>query len=393
MPPLPEGIRVAIDLSPDWRVFVFAVAFSTLTGILFGLAPALRGSRTDVAPVLKDDASAIAGGHRQSRSRMVLVVTQVSLSVLMLVCAGLVLRSLDNLRPTRLGFSSDQLLVVPVALEESAHDRRSSQAFYRQLTERVLALPGVQHVSLVQGIPGGFLGNTRRSTEVEGYSPGPDERMDIENAFVGPHYFSNMNVPVVSGRDIDERDREGAPCAAVINEAFARRFFSSASSPLGKHVAKFEGDAAKQWCEVVGVIRDDRFQALEKTPKPFFALAVYQSHRLGMSMLVTTATDPGPMAAPVARIVRDLEPAMPVQDIRTLADTFSAALYPFRLLAIVLGACGGRHLRHRVVFGCAADSRSRHPNGAGRAEVRCAQAGCRPGHDRRRRRAGHRPPD
>ena len=344
MPALPEGFRIAIDLSPDWKVFAFAIAFSTLTGIVFGLAPAMRASRANVGPVLKDDGSAIAGGHRQSRSRMILVVAQVSLSVLMLVFAGLVLRSLNNLRPTSLGFSSEKMLVVPITLDEDKYDRQSTQTFYRDLTERISAVPGVQNVSMVGHLPGGFLGSTRRGTEIEGYTPADGERMEIENAIVGPRYFTAMNVPIVSGRDIDTRDREGAHCVAVINEAFARRYFASVPSPLGKHVANGLSAAGKQWCEIVGVIRDDRFQALEPTPKPFFALSVYQMERYRMAVLVATAGDPASLTAPVGRIVRGLDPTLPLQDILPLTDTFSAALYPFRLLGIILGACGGMAL-------------------------------------------------
>jgi len=212
MPALPEGIRVAIDLRLDWRVLVYTIGFSTVTGVLFGLAPALQSSKTDVSTILKDDSSTVAGGYRKSRGRKTLVVVQVAFSLLLLIGAGLVLRSLEKVRPTRLGFSSDQVLVVPVSLDEGRYDRRKSQELYRQLAERATSLPGVQAVSLVDGMPGGFMSRSRRSTEIEGYQAGPDESLEIDDSVVGPHYFTNMKVPIVQGRDFDERDRDGAPC-------------------------------------------------------------------------------------------------------------------------------------------------------------------------------------
>ena len=147
IPPLPEGFHVALDLHLDWRVVVYTIAFSTVTGILFGLAPALHSSKADVSTVLKDDSSLLTGFYRKSRVRMALVVAQVSLSLLLLIGAGLVLRSLEKIRPTRLGFSSENLIVAPVQFDESKYDRLKVKEFRRQLSERVATLQiGRAHV-------------------------------------------------------------------------------------------------------------------------------------------------------------------------------------------------------------------------------------------------------
>jgi len=341
MPAFPEGIRLGLDLRLDWRVLAYAVAFSTVTGILFGLAPALWSSRTDVSMVLKD-AGAVTGGYRKSRSRRALVVTQVAFSLVLLIGAGLVLRSLANVRPMSLGFSSDNVLVVPLSLDEARYNRATSQAFYQQLGERVSALPGVGSASLVEGMPGGFMSRSRRSTEIEGYTPGPDESLEIDASFVGPHYFTNMKVPILQGRDFDERDRDGAPCVAIVNEAFANRYLAPAGTAVGKHLAKFDGDdmPARQMCEIVGVIRDNQWQSLRESVQPFYALALQQSYRTGMTLLVSTQGDPASQARPVSRVVRELDPNIPLSDVRTVREHFSATSYPFRLLAFVMGACG-----------------------------------------------------
>ena len=157
-PSLPEGIRVAIDLRLDWRVVVYTITFSTITGILFGLAPALNSSKTDVSTVLKNDSSLFTGFYRKSRSRMALVVAQVAFSLLLLVIAGLVLRSLEKVRPTRLGFSSDNLVVAPVAVGRSEIRSIQESGVFPPTLRTRCRLPGVQAVSLADSVQGGLTG-------------------------------------------------------------------------------------------------------------------------------------------------------------------------------------------------------------------------------------------
>ncbi|HKG48695.1 MAG TPA: ABC transporter permease [Pyrinomonadaceae bacterium] len=339
MPALPEGIRVALDLRLDARVVVYTIAFSTITGILFGLAPALYSSKADVSTVLKDDSSVF---YRKSRARMALVVVQVAFSLLLLVGAGLVLRSLEKIRPTRLGFSSENLIVGLVRLDEAKYDRAKTQEFYRGLSERIAALPSVQSASLVNTMPVMFLGRSRSSIEIEGYQPGANEDMQIDAVAAGPRYFTNMKVPLVQGRDFEERDRDGAPCVAVVNEAFGEKYFRGANS-LGKHLLKRGRgqNAPKESCEIVGVIRDNAWQSLEKQVHPFYALALQQSERKEFSLVVSSSGgDPASLIAAVRNTIRGLDPKIPVADVQTLGDYFSVGLYPFRMLAVVMGGCG-----------------------------------------------------
>jgi macrolide transport system ATP-binding/permease protein len=342
MPALPEGIRVALDLQLDWRVVIYTIAFSTITGILFGLAPALYSSKADVSTVLKDDSSLFTGFYRKSRARMALVVVQVAFSLLLLVGAGLVLRSLEKIRPTRLGFSTENLVVGTVRLDEAKYDRARTQEFYRQLSERLAALPGVQSASLVNYLPVSFMGSTRSSIEIEGYRPGAGEDMQINAVLAGPRYFTNMRVPFVQGRDFEERDREGAPCVAIVNEAFGEKYFRGSNS-LGKHLMKYGGapNAPSIPCEIVGVIRDNEWQALEKQVHPFYALALQQSQRKQFTLVVSgTGGDPASLIGGVRNTIRELDPKVPLADVQTLGDYFSVGLYPFRMLAVVMGGCG-----------------------------------------------------
>jgi predicted permease len=287
MPALPEGIRVALDLHLDWRVVIYTLSFSTVTGLLFGLAPALHSSKADVSTVLKNDSSLFTGFYRKSRARMALVVVQVAFSLLLLVGAGLVLRSLEKIRPARLGFSTESMVVGIVRLDEARYDRAKTQEFYRGLSERLAVLPGVQSASLVNEMPVTFMGRSRSSIEIEGYKPSPNEDMQIDAVSAGPRYFTNMRVPFVQGRDFEERDREGAPCVAVVNEAFGEKYFRGSNS-LGKHLMKYGGapNAPRVPCEIVGVIRDNDWQSLEKQVHPFYALALQQSERKQFTVLV-----------------------------------------------------------------------------------------------------------
>jgi putative ABC transport system permease protein len=146
-------------------------------------------------------------------------------------------------------------------------------------------------------------------------------------------------VPVVQGRDFDERDRDGAPCVAIVNETFSQRYFGGAS-PLGKHLAKDTGRSTqKEWCEIVGVIRDNEWQVTHEL-RPFFATAAQQSERSRMTLVVSATTDAKGLVVPVRQVIRDLDRTIPVADVQTLQDFFGLFLYPFRLVGAVMAACG-----------------------------------------------------
>ena len=338
LPAFPEGIRLALDVRVDWRVMVYAFGVATVTGILFGLAPALHGSRTEVSTVLKDDAGPF--GYRTSRVRASLIVIQVALALLLLIGAGLVLPSLEKLRPARLGFQSENVVVASLTLDPAKYDRGRTQAFYQQLSERLSSLPGVRAVSLVDVLPGGFISRTKRGTEIEGYQPVAGESLDIDVAFVGPRYFTSMDIPILQGRDFDERDREGSACVAVVNDAFRRRYLSTAASPLGIRLRKFESGPAKVMCEIVGVVRDDRWHTLQKEVRPFHWLALQQAHRTRVSVLVSTEDDPASHLGSVRRALQELDPNIPVDQVQTLRESVDATAYPFRLFGLLLGTCG-----------------------------------------------------
>jgi predicted permease len=339
LPSLREGIRVALDVRPDWHVLLYTLALSTLTGILFGLAPALQASKADVVKALKDESGLFAGGYSRSRLRNGLVVAQLSLSLLLLIGAGLALRSMEKLRPTRMGFESENVLIAGITLDESQYDRPRSQEFYRRLSERIAALPGVQAVSSGSDMPG-LPGDSIASIGIEGYQARPNEDMAIDSDIVGPRYFTAMKYPVVEGRDFDERDREGAPCAAIVNEAFARRYFAPDGRALGRHLIKNGSQQPNQLCEIVGVVRDNKRQALTEEPRPFFAFPLTQSDATWFNMLVFATGDPGSLTPAVRRAIQSLDPNIYVTGVKTLREHFNTMLIPFRVCGLLIGACG-----------------------------------------------------
>ncbi len=339
IPALPEGVRLSIDLTIDWRVLAYTFGFSFVVGVFFGLVPALQTSRPDVMAALKEGSEVFTGGYGQSRLRNGLIVGQVALAVLLLTCVGLAVRSLRNISPTRLGFDSENLVVAPLELERQ-YDRARSQEFYRRLKEQTLALPGVRSVSFVDVVPGGLMGRQRSSIGIEGYAPSAGESMEIDNNTISAGYLTAMNIPVVQGREFDERDRDGAPCVAVVNESFERRYFAGARA-LGKRLTKFESQTVKLSCEIVGLVRDDRVQSLQKEPLPWFAFPLQQSHKASMVMLVHPTGAPESLVPAVRRTIQSIDRDIPVSDVLTLNDTFKPFLFMYRLFGIVVGACGG----------------------------------------------------
>jgi predicted permease len=334
-----QGIRFAIDLQLDWRVLLYTLAVSFMVGMLFGLAPALQASRQDVIGNLKDGANVLAGAMRQSRLRNGLIVAQIALSVVSLVGAGLVMRSARNLNPINQGYDSPNLVVAPIRLEERLYDGARNQDFYRRLAERTRALPGVREVVFAARLPVPGLDRGRSPIGIEGYQPSPGEDMALETNTIGSGYLTSMNIPITNGRDFDDRDRADAPCVAVVNEALARRYFADGRA-LGKRLIKSTGQLPDQMCEIVGVVRDDKFQALRTEPFPWYAFALSQSHLTSATMLVHTEGPPENLVPGVRRAIQALDQTILVNSVLTLNDSLGPLLYIYRLFGLLVGGCG-----------------------------------------------------
>ncbi len=329
----PIEIPFRINVAPDARVLAFTLAVSIATGLAFGLAPALNATRAELAPALKDEAAGGVGG-RKTWLRNALVVAQVSLSLVLLVAAGLFLRSLQKAQGFYPGFNPRNVLLMGVDLFPSGYSPEQGQRFFRQLVEQLESLPGVRSATLSRRVPLGFGGYSTTSIRVEGFQPAKDEEVWTYSNTIGPNYFRTMEIPLLRGRDFTQRDNENGSQVAIVNDSFASRFWKG-GDPIGKRVEYGTG-----WVTVVGVARDSRYRRLVEPPSPMLFRPVLQSYQPSSYIHVRSGTDPRALAPAVQGVVRSLDPNLPVFNIQTLEAHISASSFQQRLAGSLLGVFG-----------------------------------------------------
>jgi predicted permease len=328
---LPVDVAVDFDLSIDRAALLFTLGLSLLTGILFGLAPALQASRPETVSALKGEFSLEPGGRNRLIST--LVVAQTALSILLLIGSGLFLRGLQAATAVDTGFESANLLVASVDPGLQGYDRERSEVFYRELTAGVRALPGVRSVGLARSVPL-TLSSSDRGVDIPGYEPAPNEGMSIMYNMVTPGYFAAMGIPVLAGRPYGEEDsRDGAP-VIIVNEKFADRFWPGENA-IGKIVQTAGEDRV-----VIGVVKNGKYFSLGEEPRDFMYFAQAQVWSYPMTIHIRTAGDPEALVPLVRREVERLDPSMPVADLRTMTNQLGVALFPARLGGITLGIFG-----------------------------------------------------
>ena len=333
-PPLPFALALGLEL--DRRVALFALVVSVATGVGFGLLPALRASRSAPLEALK--ASAGAGPRRRILAlRDALVVAQVAGSLVLLVGAGLFLRSLSRAQAIDPGFDPERALVFSLDLAAQGYDEARGAAFYAALQERIAALPGMQAVSFSSYLPL-TLGGERRGFRAVGYEPGPGEDMEVASSFVGADYFETMRTALARGRGFTKQDAPGTRPVVVVNEAFVRRFWPGRDGLGERLVAPWHGDEVEM--EVVGVARDGKYGSLGEEPTPYIFYPQRQLYRSQMAVVVRTQGESTALAPELQRSVHALDPALAVYDVRTLRAHLGTALYPARAAAVLLALTG-----------------------------------------------------
>ena len=346
---------VAFDFSLDKSVLAFTLLLSVLTGLIFGIAPALQASKPDLVAALKDETAVWPGAHgafaRRFSLRNLLVVAQVALSLVLLISAGLFLRSLQQAERIDPGFNPEHVLTMPLNINLLRYTKAQGQEFYRQVLERVAALPGVQSASLTRTPP--MSGASRQSTVmIAGRTGGPDRVSssettsstgeDVANnttlaSAVALNYFQTLGIPLLRGRDFNAQDREGAPGVVIVNETFAKRYFPN-QDPLGQRVSL--NGAQGPWLEVVGLARDGKYVTLGEAPAPFLYQPLQQRHESGMVLLVRTNGDPAEIIPAVRREVQTIERNLPLANARLMTEMLSTSLFPARMGAVLLGVFG-----------------------------------------------------
>jgi predicted permease len=328
----PNGIDVPLDA----RVFLFTLLISVATGVLFGLAPAIQGSRSDLAIELKDRTQEPAA-RRKVSLRGGLIMAQVALSLVALVGAGLFVRSLRNTQGIDPGFEPKNLLVMSFDVGAQGYDQARGEAFYRDVLERAKALPGVRSASLAANLPiagGGF------SRTV--FPEGRDQSTGSTGTFViadtiAPGYLETLDIALHRGRDLAESDRPDKPMVVLINEAMAAQFWPGEEA-IGKRF-KFYGDT--DYRQVAGVVENTKVFTLGEDPKPKAYVPLGQYYEPAMTLLVRTSADPKPLLESVRRAVQAMDANLPLTNIQTVSSLLDQALWMPRMAAILLSIFGG----------------------------------------------------
>jgi predicted permease len=366
---MPQGAApLPIHATPDLRVFAFTFLVSVITGIVFGLAPALQGTRTDVASTLKDQAGSVTSTGAIT-FRKGLVVAQVMLSLLLLIGCGLFIRSLYNLKSLDPGFRTSRLISFALSPPLAGYDAERTRAFYKATAAALASAPVVQSVAInsVRVLDGN---RSDSSITVEGYRSVDGEDMNPWMNIISPGFFATMGIPLLAGRDFrlsDERplvpqsvvetidfnrdaDRErfrqieqqlgGPPKCAIVNEGFARHYFGSAKDAIGRRFGFGGNPGTKTDIEIIGVARDSMYSTLrEQIPRQVFQ-PYLQTRIGGMNFYVRTTLEPEQMFKSIRKIIADLDGRLPVYDMRTMNEQIDRSLVTERMIAMLSAVFG-----------------------------------------------------
>lgn len=344
----PENIPRLDEVGIDSRVMAFTFFISLVTGIVFGLVPAIRASRVDLNESLKEGGRSLGGGRSQHRIRKLLVVAEVALSLVLLIGAGLLIRSYQRIANAHPGFDARNVHSLRLSLPASRYPKQESIiSFHQRANEKIKSLPGVESVAITYSLPMSSVAFAWEPITIEGYVPKNAQDFIISNTrIVSPDYFSVMRIPLIAGRYFNEHDRRGEPEAVIVDEAMAERFWPNENAVSKRLRRGTTGD----WRTVVGVISDAKEYSAEKEPP----IAVYypfeQSVARNMYMVVRATSDPAPMTTAITDEIQGIDPELAVFDVSTmeqrLYDSFARRRFALMLLgvfaafALILAATG-----------------------------------------------------
>jgi len=342
------GVKLLVALTPSEvprlheiglhvPVFLWTLTISIVTGVLFGLAPAVQASKPDLNTALKESSGRNPGSFQGSGLRNLLVVSEVAVALLLLVGAGLMTKSFMRLQRVDPGFDATNVVSMNIALPTSKYRPQQTNVFYDQLSERLRNLPGVKSVAGIDVLPLGN-GNVSSRFLIEGAPFVPlADRPYAGVRVVTPDYFQTMGIPNLRGRSFTAQDRENTPGVIIVNEALASRYWPNEDA-LGKRLGSFEEVPGKQWLEIVGVVGNVRHKAIETEVMPEIYFPYQQSPGNFMNLVVRTASDPASMVPAIRSQVLSVDKDQPVSDIMTMEQRVAKSVAAKRFVMFLLGA-------------------------------------------------------
>ena len=337
-----------LDFRPDWRVFAYAFAVALLAGLIVGFGPARSAWRSDLSLVLHEGGRALSSGRKRNRARSVLVVTQIASSMVLLIAAGLFVRSLEGAQHMNLGFDPRHILNLSMDVHQIGYDETQGKKFYTELLSRTRALPGVESASMIYSVPlfhDRFVGNVYFENRPLPPGQAPPE---ISYNVADPASFQTLRIPILRGRAFTHADNLETTRVAVISQAMADRYWRG-EDPLGKRF-KIRRET-NPWIEVIGVARNAKFVSPTPVVEPYFYLPLAQNYETPMTLQVRSTLATDSLAREVQHEIHALAPDLPLYDVRTMEESLGGAtgFFLFRVGADLAGGLGTLALLLTVV--------------------------------------------
>ncbi len=329
----PSNVRITMDGRVDWRVLLVMFALTAVTGLLFGLWPAVRGLSSTTIGAIKD-ASPATSDRSGGRVRSLFLLVQIALTVVLLVGASLFLQTLWRAGRADLAVDRDHVLIASFDLFQGGYDEARGRVFLRRLVADTRQMPGVQSVSLAMRLPFSVRGPSTAPIEVPGYRHGPDDVPFAEYNVVGADYARTIGLTILRGRDFSEQDQQRSTPTAIVNQTMARRYWSN-DDAIGRRFVMFGKSV-----QIVGVAKDGFYHSLTESPRPYVYLPIQQVYQPQATLIIRTAGDPVTAIQPLQSVVHRLDPALPLYSTTPMNAYLGFAVVGQRTASTLLGLFG-----------------------------------------------------